>query len=73
LEDYRTYRLGDTLDWGDGKGLRFPSQRPSGGNYTGDGYIECPDCKKDYWVTITVEADVIVSAVVNPAKPGYIT
>jgi hypothetical protein len=71
LLDYRTYHLGDTIEWGT-KGLRYPRVRPEGGNFEGDGYVECPNCGKDYWVTIKVVNDVISSAEVNVEKPGYI-
>ncbi|MEW2519920.1 hypothetical protein [Actinacidiphila alni] len=69
--DFRDYRVGDTLDWGT-KGLREPKQRPVGGDYDNEGYVECPVCHKDYWVWITVRADVITDVRVDPTRPGHI-
>lgn len=69
-----TYRIGDTLKWDDrGKGLRFPKQRPPNGDYVGEGYVVCPACNKDFWIKITVRHDRIVSAEIDPDKPGYIS
>jgi hypothetical protein len=71
LLDFRDYRVGDTIDWGV-KGLRGPRQRPGGGNFEGEGYVECPVCHKDYWVGITVRADVITDVRVDTSRPGRV-
>jgi hypothetical protein len=68
--DVLNYRVGDAPRWGGG--LRTPRRRPVDGNYIGDGYVECPSCRRDFWVTIDVVHDVIQSVEVNPAKPGYL-
>jgi hypothetical protein len=65
------YRIGDELRW-HGDGLNTPKRRPSQGNYVGDGYVECPNCKKDSWVKISIEGDVIKSVDVDHARGGYI-
>lgn len=71
LFEFREYEVGDCLEWGV-KGDRYPRQRPPGGNFRGEGYVECPFCGCDYWVTIDVRSDVITSVAVDPDKPGYI-
>lgn len=68
-----TYKVGDTINWGQhGRGLRFPKQRPTNGNYTSEGYIVCPVCQKDFWVVITVGNDQFEQVDYDPSKPGYI-
>jgi hypothetical protein len=69
--DFHDYEVGDTIDWGV-KGLREPRQRPVGGNFEGEGYVECPVCHKDYWVWITVRQDVITDVWVDSGRPGHI-
>lgn len=67
------YEVGDRLRWDiDGGGLRTPRQRPEGGDFVNEGYVECPVCHKDFWVVITVADDVIQSAEVDPDREGYI-
>jgi hypothetical protein len=69
-----TYSLGDKLRWTDehGNGLRFPNERPTGGNYIGEAYVECPVCHKDLWLTVWVVNDIIERAEYDPTKKGYI-
>lgn len=64
------YRPGEKLCW-EGS-APIPRRRPPDGNYTGDGYVECPHCHRDFWVTIRVEHDVIASVEVDAARPGYV-
>lgn len=68
------YRLGDRLRWhdGGGDGLRSPATRPEGGNYEHEAYVECPLCRRDFWLRVTVEGDVLREALVDVARPGYI-
>jgi hypothetical protein len=62
------YKMGDKVEWvGNRK-----SGRPENGLYVGDGYVVCPKCDKDFWLTITVNHDVIVGAEVNPLIKPYI-
>jgi hypothetical protein len=67
----RDYQMGDTVEWGD-KALRHPTTPPPGGHFSGEGYVECLVCGKDYWVVIDVEADIIRSVEPDPTRPGYI-
>lgn len=69
-----TYSIGDKLSWDDcGKGLKSPETRPESGNYLGEGYIECPFCNYDFWLTITVAGDMIESAKIDHTRQGYVT
>lgn len=66
------YRLGDTLRW-TGAGTPRPRKRPPNGDFDGEGYAECPICHKDFWMTIHIRQDIIVSAEVDSTKAGYIS
>ena len=69
--DQLRYRLGDRLVWTGGGGAK-PLRRPADGNLTGDGYVDCPHCRKDFWVTLRVRADVIAEVAVDHTRSGYI-
>jgi len=71
FRDQLRYRLGDRIVW-EGGGGRKPLRRPSGGDLDGEGYVECPNCRLDFWVTVQIRDDVITNAVVDPARPGYL-
>lgn len=69
--DLTTYRLENALVW-EGKGVRTPTHRPSGGDLDEDSYAVCSQCWNDFWVRIAVRNDVIVSAEVDATRKGYI-
>jgi hypothetical protein len=71
LLGFRDYALGDAIERGV-KGLRNPGQRPRGGNYEGEGYVECQVCGSDEWVWITVLDDVITDVPVDKGRPGHV-
>jgi hypothetical protein len=75
-----TYRIGETLSWPGGQRDK-PLRRPAGGNLDGEGYAECPNCGKDFWVDIEgatigcwrrrlLPRYAITSAVQRPGRPG---
>lgn len=67
------YKLGDYLQWSDnGRGLRFPKTRPLDGNMEGEAYVECPNCNKDFWLKVSIQADRISSVQVDVTRKGYI-
>jgi hypothetical protein len=70
LRDLLEYRVGDPLVW-EGRGVRTPATRPPGGDYMGEAYTECPNCSLDYWLVVTVENDVIVSAATDLDREDY--
>jgi hypothetical protein len=64
------YRLGDRVRWLPGRD-REDGGRPVSGDLDADGYVECPVCERDFFLTVSVRGDAIVGTEVNPAKPGY--
>jgi hypothetical protein len=68
LLQMRTYRLGEALLF---DGVGEVVDKP-GTTVSAEGYAECGCCHKDYWVTIRVDDDVIVSVTVDPARKPYI-
>lgn len=72
LRDLSNYRLGDKLPW-DGPGTKTPEQRPEGGNYNDEAYVVCPHCERDFWLTVSVRNDVIISAIIDNTKQPYIS
>jgi hypothetical protein len=71
LLNLEAYHLGDTIRWREVSG-RPPQTRPPEGNHVGEGYVECPNCHKDFWIVIDVRRDVIDSARIDTATEGYI-
>jgi hypothetical protein len=71
LRELAHYRIGDQLRW-DGIGVKTPAKRPDQGNYDGEAYVVCPLCKRDFWLVVSVQEDVIVSAAVDSTKQPYI-
>jgi len=67
------YQLGDKLRWDDhGGGLRHPRQLPDGGNYSGDAYVECSICHRDFWLVVNVENSIIKSVCIDPTRKGFL-
>src|ERR1043165_211112 len=64
------YKLGDTLTW-IGGGKPYHKGRPADGNFVGEGYVECPNCHRDFWLIIKVTNDKLESVQVNDTKAGY--
>lgn len=48
------------------------SDSPGQADLIGDGYTECPACRKDFFVTVQILLGVIQSASVDHTRPGYI-
>jgi len=64
-------KIGDRYPWRPGKQPRNGG-RPEAGTIDGEGYMECPRCRKDAFVKVLVRNDVIVGAEPDPQKTGYI-
>lgn len=56
MHELLTLNVGDRYPWNHPE---MPSLRPDGGNAAGDGYCECPACRRDFFVRVVVEAGVI--------------
>lgn len=70
LRDQLNYRLGDRLTWAGGARGK-PLRRPEHGDLDGEGYVDCPNCGKDYWVDIRVRDDVLAGVQVDEGRSGY--
>lgn len=70
--DLQTYRLGDKLTWASGIAKCPHQKRPNNGNFIGEGYVECPNCKKDFWITINIQNDILTKVKLDLTKQGYI-
>lgn len=65
LLDLIEYEPGDSIRW-QGRGIRSPRERPSGGCYQSEGWATCPSCNQDFVALVTVDEDVIQPSVVLP-------
>lgn len=59
------YVVGDKLSTREG-------EEPLPNGFIGEGYVECPNCHRDFWVNIRVEKGVVKDVTVNRDKPGFI-
>src|SRR5512133_492264 len=71
FRDQLNYKLGDTYRWKMGRSVKNGG-RPPEGNLDGDGYTECPLCRKDFFVIVRVRKDIIDSLQPNPEKKPFI-
>jgi hypothetical protein len=69
---FAALRIGDTVPWAPSR-LEKNGGRPEGGNLDGDGYMECPSCGKDSFLTVRSRGDRIEAVRErHPAKAPYI-
>jgi hypothetical protein len=66
-----SYKIGDRVEWLKGKSVKNGG-RPEHGNMEGEGYTECPNCQRDFFVKVHVESDVIVGVEPDMNKKPYI-
>ena len=71
LKDQLNYRIGDQYQWVTGRSVQ-KGGRPDGGNIVAEGYTECPNCQKDFFVDVVIEQDTVCGAKVDPTREGYI-
>lgn len=64
---FLTLTIGERVPWVPGR-LEKHGGRPEGENLDGDGYMECPSCHKDSFLTVFVRDD-IIQAVTAPKTP----
>lgn len=65
------YKVGDTVQWVARKAPQNGG-RPADGSCDGMGYVECEGCHKDFFVKVLVRNDVLVDAVPDTDREGYI-
>ena len=61
-----SYHIGDTLilpRYGDSSHLK---------NYIGEGWVDCPHCRRDFWVDISVNKGILTRVEINTDKSGYV-
>jgi hypothetical protein len=63
--------IGDTYPWRPGKAVQNGG-RPDQGNIDGEGYAECPSCRKDFFVKVIVRHDRIGGVETDASRSGYI-
>lgn len=66
------FRMGDLYSWLPGQPVERGG-RPADGNLDGEGYAECSNCGRDFFVDVLIRKDRISGALVNLRKPGYVT
>jgi len=71
FRDQLRYKLGDSCRW-TGSPLVKNGGRPQGGNLDGEGYTECPLCKRDFFVIVKVRSDVFEGAEADQSKNPFI-
>jgi transposase-like protein len=65
------YKLGDTFQWVPGKAVQNGGS-PENGKMIAEGYVECPHCKKDYFVEIDIRDDKLREVRPNMTKQPFI-
>jgi endogenous inhibitor of DNA gyrase (YacG/DUF329 family) len=63
----KTFTLGDEYSWVPRKAAQNGG-RPPEGTMDGEGYAECPECHKGYYVKVTVRNDRIESVSADQEK-----
>jgi hypothetical protein len=58
--DQLAYMLGDKYRWRTGRSVKNGG-RPPDGDMEGEGYVECPLCRKDFFVIVHLRSDVLQS------------
>ena len=61
----------DQYKWVSGKTFQYGG-RPEEGNLDGEGYAECPNCRRDLFVKVLIRKDRIESAGPDTEKAAYI-
>ena len=65
------FHLGDEYRWSP-KGNVEAGGRPEGGNLDGEGYVECPQCGKDFFARVRVRNDVLEGVEPDPRRTPLI-
>ena len=71
LRDQIRYDLGDTCEWVPRKALQNGG-RPPDGNLDGEGYTQCPQCEKDFFVSVLARRDKLVAVQPDMSREPYV-
>ena len=63
--------IGDEYPWIERKSVQNGG-RPENGDFEGEGYVECKNCKKDFFVKAIVRSDILKEIQVDKEKKPYI-
>jgi hypothetical protein len=69
--DFIQYSIGDQVSWSE-KDLWRGGGRPESGNHDGEGYTECAQCRKDFFVRVIIRDDTILAVVPDHSKEPLI-
>ncbi len=64
------FAVGDRYAWVPGKAVPHGG-RPENGDLYGEGYAECPHCRRDFFVKVLIRGDRIEDVVPDAEKAGY--
>jgi hypothetical protein len=65
-------KIGDRYPFVDDRKAVHNGGYPPEGNMDGTGYVECPNCCKDFWVKALIRAGVLTAIAVDSEKIPYI-
>ncbi|MBK9927631.1 MAG: hypothetical protein IPP66_20365 [Anaerolineales bacterium] len=65
------FQVGDIYKWISGAAVQHGG-RPDMGNIDGEGYTECPQCRRDFFVKVMIREDRIEGVEPNTEKAAYI-
>jgi hypothetical protein len=65
------FEIGNMYQWISGKTVQHGG-RPEKGNLDGEGYTECPQCRRDFFVKVMVRGDKIKGVELDTEKTAYI-
>lgn len=71
VRDQLNYKLGDKYCWTSSPVVKNGG-RPPEGDLDGEGYAECPLCRKDFFVIVRVRKDILESVQPDLAKKPLI-
>lgn len=69
--DLTRYHLGDKLTWGRSK-LEKKLASYTSDPVVAEGYVQCPECNKDFFVKITMHQGVLEHVEWDATRPPYI-
>lgn len=71
LCEMKSYRIGDAFASWHPRRIVRNGGRPENGDLDGEGYVECPVCRLDFFVKVHVRADIVTAVSPDPDKRPY--